>query len=108
MKSAKASTDTLSMEQYEAIRKPKEGHPVKVYASIVPDLFNKVMAPFMDWMSPHEMDMMPHGDMQQHDGKDMEHDDMQMPQNEHGQMNHGMHHDMQSMPMENKKMEDKK
>ncbi len=57
LKTAKTTSDTLTMAQYEEISKPKAGHPVKVYASIVPDLFDKVMAPFMDWMNCHEMKM---------------------------------------------------
>jgi cytochrome o ubiquinol oxidase subunit II len=110
LKTAKASSDTLTMAQYEEISKPKEGHPVKVYASIVPDLFDKVMAPFMDWMSCHEMKMDESSQKEEcecsdkqmgkcHDKADSESQDMKKDCPEMGKSCHDM---------DNKKMEGKK
>ena len=48
---AKQSKLTLSMDKFNEICVPNMGYPVTVYTTNVPDLLDKVMAPYMDWMN---------------------------------------------------------
>lgn len=54
---AKQSPDTLSMDKYKELSKPIVDYPVKIYSSVVPDLTDKIISPFMDWMGNHKMKM---------------------------------------------------
>lgn len=77
VKDAKGSTSSLSMDEFNKIKQPNVDHPVVIFSSVEPDLLNKVMAPYMDWMD--------HSAMEGHDGH-MDHSGMKMEEGEH--MNH--------------------
>ena len=65
------------MDEFNKIKQPNVDHPVVIFSSVEPDLLNKVMAPYMDWMN--------HSAMEGHDGH-MDHSGMKMEEDEH--MNH--------------------
>ena len=70
---AKQSPDTLSMAKYKEISKPIVDYPVTVYSSVVPDLTDKIISPFMGWMGKHKMKMpMDHNETMNMNKKNME------------------------------------
>lgn len=97
---AKQSPESLSTERYKEISgKQIMDYPVTTFSSVVPNLFQDVMAPYMEWMGHigvdpghyHQMNTTDHGSHQMPDshlGHDMNHD-----------MNHSDHsgHDMHEM-----------
>lgn len=97
---AKQSPESLSTERYKEISgKQIMDYPVTTFSSVVPNLFQDVMAPYMEWMGHigvdpghyHQMNTTDHGSHQMpdsHSGHDMNHD-----------MNHSDHsgHDMHEM-----------
>lgn len=99
---AKKSTSALSMEEFNKIKVPNVNHPVVIYSSVEPDLFEKVMAPYMQWMNHGEMkkhDAIHQKQMEmQHEGGHMDHSGMEMEGSDH------MNHDMQKETESNHEM----
>lgn len=84
---AKQSPESLSTERYKEISgKQIMDYPVTTFSSVVPNLFQDVMAPYMEWMGHigvdpghyHQMNTTDHGSHQMpdsHSGHDMNHSD---------------------------------
>ena len=57
---AKQSPDSLSMDEYSKINQPVMNYPITTYSSVIPNLFDHIMSPFMDWMGKHDKMKMNH------------------------------------------------
>jgi len=50
LRDARQSPDVLGMAEYKELTEPGSNHPVTIYSSVVPGLFDDIVGEFTGWM----------------------------------------------------------